>query len=83
MAAASFGVLQAELLVTTSEPEALPRELPQRPRGKMGPTAIIASNSINTLSTLRALRETEFSIPNDISLVAFDEPAWGSWCSRR
>jgi LacI family transcriptional regulator len=77
MAAASRGRLEAELLVTTLEPEVLPRELPLRLRGSKAPSAIIASNSINTLWTLRALRGTEFSIPEDISLVAFDEPAWG------
>ena len=40
------------------------------------PTAIIASNSAIALSLLRVLRALGVRWPDDVSLLAFDEPVW-------
>lgn len=40
------------------------------------PTAIIASNSAITLALLRSLRALGIACPHDVSLIAFDAPAW-------
>jgi len=40
------------------------------------PTAIIASNSIIALSLVRILMDLGKRWPDDVSLVAFDEPVW-------
>jgi LacI family transcriptional regulator len=40
------------------------------------PTALIASNSDIALSILRVLREAGLRCPQDVSLIAFDAPAW-------
>ena len=45
-------------------------------RGPDAPTAVIASNSIITLWVLRAFGEAGIICPDDVSLVAFDEPVW-------
>jgi LacI family transcriptional regulator len=40
------------------------------------PTAIIASNSAIALALLRVLRALGIACPRDVSLIAFDAPAW-------
>lgn len=40
------------------------------------PTAIIASNSAIALSLLRILRDLGVRWPDDVSVLAFDEPVW-------
>ena len=40
------------------------------------PTAIIASNSAIALSLVRVLQELRIRWPDDVSLLAFDEPEW-------
>ncbi|CAH1688209.1 LacI family transcriptional regulator [Hyphomicrobiales bacterium] len=45
-------------------------------RAPDAPTAVIASNSVITLWVLRAFREAGIIYPDDVSLVAFDEPVW-------
>jgi LacI family transcriptional regulator len=40
------------------------------------PTAIIASNSIVALWTLRTLKALGVRCPDDVSVVSFDEPEW-------
>jgi LacI family transcriptional regulator len=40
------------------------------------PTAIIASNSAIALSLLRILRDLDVRWPDDVSVLAFDEPVW-------
>ncbi len=42
------------------------------------PTAIIASNSTIALSLLRVLQSLRVRIPDEVSLVVFDEPVWAS-----
>lgn len=69
--------IKPEILATTNEQEHLPTALAQRLSGRDAATAIITSNSINTLWTLRTLRGLGIRIPNDVSVVAFDGPAWG------
>jgi DNA-binding LacI/PurR family transcriptional regulator len=46
--------------------------LPERP------TAFFTGNNLLTLGTLRAIREANLAIPDDIALVAFDELEWMS-----
>lgn len=81
IAAASGGTLQAEIAVTVLEETRLGPILSQIFSRPDAPTAIITSNSINTLWTLRAMQDLGLSIPRDISLVAFDEPVWGELVS--
>jgi len=37
------------------------------------PTAIISMSGLTTIGSLRAIREKELNIPNDISVIGFDE----------
>jgi LacI family transcriptional regulator len=68
---------RADIIVTTREQEELHDLLAAHLRGRSAPTAIVTSNSINTLWTLRFLRSLEVRIPDDVSIVAYDEPGWG------
>jgi LacI family transcriptional regulator len=45
-------------------------------RGPRPPTAIIASNSAIALSMIEILRALAVRWPDDVSLLAFDEPVW-------
>ncbi|CAH1653341.1 LacI family transcriptional regulator [Chelatococcus asaccharovorans] len=45
-------------------------------RAPDAPTAVIASNSVITLWVLRAFKAAGITYPDDVSLVAFDEPVW-------
>jgi LacI family transcriptional regulator len=69
--------IKPDILATTNEQEHLPTALAPRLSGREAATAVITSNSINTLWTLRTLRGLGIGIPDDVSVVAFDEPAWG------
>jgi len=42
------------------------------------PTAIIASNSAIALSTVAILQAMNVRWPDDVSLLAFDEPVWAT-----
>jgi LacI family transcriptional regulator len=42
------------------------------------PTAIIASDSLIALGVLRALRDLELTVPDDVSFVMFDDFEWTS-----
>jgi LacI family transcriptional regulator len=42
------------------------------------PTAIIASDSLIALGVLRALRDLDLSVPDDVSFVMFDDFEWTS-----
>jgi LacI family transcriptional regulator len=44
--------------------------------GAMAPTAIIASNSLVALSLVQILQRLKIRWPDDVSLLAFDEPVW-------
>ena len=41
------------------------------------PTAIFIGSNFQLLGTLRALRENKIHIPQDISLICFDDTEWG------
>ncbi len=41
-------------------------------------TALVVGNNLMTLGALQALRERGAAIPDDVALVAFDDPAWAS-----
>jgi DNA-binding LacI/PurR family transcriptional regulator len=43
------------------------------------PTALLVCNEIMTGATLQCLKDNHVAIPEDISLVAFDDPAWASF----
>lgn len=45
-------------------------------RAARPPTAIVASNSAIALSLVRALQALSVRWPDDVSLLAFDEPVW-------
>jgi DNA-binding LacI/PurR family transcriptional regulator len=44
--------------------------------GERRPTALLAASGIATLGTLRALQDREIKIPEDISLLGFDDVPW-------
>jgi LacI family transcriptional regulator len=44
--------------------------------GRRPPTAVIASNSMIALSLVRILMDLRRRWPDDVSLLAFDEPVW-------
>lgn len=79
--AESAGRLTAHVIATPNEAKDLQEQLKSLLRRNDAPTAIITSNSINTLWMLRYLQSWNIQIPHDISLVAFDEPAWGELIS--
>lgn len=56
------------------EPEAY--EATKTALEKYKPTAIIATSNKTSLGVLRALRELELSIPDDVSFIGFDNPEW-------
>jgi LacI family transcriptional regulator len=49
------------------------RELLARPDR---PTAVFASDSVIALGVLRAITDAGFAVPDDVAVVAGDEPAW-------
>lgn len=46
--------------------------------GDAPPTALIAANNLMTLGALRALRAAGLRVPEDVAIVAIDDPAWAS-----
>jgi DNA-binding LacI/PurR family transcriptional regulator len=44
--------------------------------GSQRPTALVVANNLMTIGALRAIREASVRVPQDIALVAFDDPAW-------
>jgi LacI family transcriptional regulator len=42
------------------------------------PTALFAGGNVTTLGALRAIRDADLRIPNDISLLSFDDAPWMS-----
>jgi LacI family transcriptional regulator len=42
------------------------------------PTALVVANNLMTLGTLEALREAGRRVPDDVALVAIDDPPWAS-----
>lgn len=42
------------------------------------PSAFIVANNLMTLGVVQALRDARISVPDDIALVAFDDPPWAA-----
>jgi LacI family transcriptional regulator len=42
------------------------------------PTAYLVANNLMTLGVVQALRDARISVPEDIALVAFDDPPWAA-----
>ncbi|WP_036225883.1 LacI family DNA-binding transcriptional regulator [Mesoaciditoga lauensis] len=47
-------------------------------RKKEHPTAIIAMNNLMTLGVVKAIKDLNMNIPNDISVIGFDDADWMS-----
>lgn len=43
------------------------------------PTALLVCNELMTGATLQCLKDRDVSLPDELSLVAFDDPAWTSF----
>lgn len=52
--------------------DAMLEALAKQPR----PTAVVALGNLIALGALRALREAELDVPNDVSLISYDEQPW-------
>lgn len=76
--AALAAVAGAEAIVVESgeEEQAYIGRIAALVRGPDAPTAVIASNSLIALWTVRAFRQHRITVPADVSLLAFDEPEW-------
>lgn len=42
------------------------------------PTALIVSNNLMTLGALQAVRDMGVTVPDELALVAFDDPSWAA-----
>lgn len=42
------------------------------------PTALIVANNLMTIGALQALRKCSLRVPEDVALVAFDDPPWAA-----
>ena len=42
------------------------------------PTALVVANNLMTLGALEALRDAGVRVPEDVALVAIDDPPWAS-----
>jgi DNA-binding LacI/PurR family transcriptional regulator len=45
-------------------------------RDQPGLTALVIANNLMTIGALRALRQRELRVPDDVALVAIDDPFW-------
>jgi LacI family transcriptional regulator len=63
-------------VIECADQSALTAQLSLHLRKRDRPTAIIVSNSRLAAWTFRAFRVLQVSCPDDVSLVAFDEPEW-------
>jgi LacI family transcriptional regulator len=75
-AAAGVRGATADLLVRDPDDAAFARDFAARMRDAAAPTAVVASNSDLALAVLRSLRDLGLRCPDDVSLLAFDAPAW-------
>ena len=66
----------AALCQRDPEEAAFARQIADALAHALPPTAIIASNSAIALSLLRILRDLDVRWPDDVSVLAFDEPVW-------
>lgn len=49
--------------------------------GPNPPTAIVVANNLMTLGALRACRDADVSIPDDVALIGVDDPYWAEFVS--
>jgi LacI family transcriptional regulator len=77
-AAAARPAVTAALCQRDPDETAFARQIADALAHARPPTAIIASNSAIALSLLRILRELGVRWPDDVSVLAFDEPVWAS-----
>jgi len=75
-AAAGVRGAHADVLVRDPDDTVFGRAFAQQLRGARRPTALVASNSDLALAVLRNLRVLGLRCPDDVSLLAFDAPAW-------
>lgn len=47
-------------------------------KSKNPPTALFVTNNLMSLGALKAIKELNFQIPNDISLIMFDDMPWAT-----
>lgn len=71
-AAQASGTVIAKL----GDDDAFTAQLREAMRAEPAPTAIIASNSGIALSLLKSLRALSLAVPDDLSVLVFDEPDW-------
>jgi LacI family transcriptional regulator len=43
------------------------------------PSALIIANNLMTIGALQAIREAQLRVPEDVALVAFDDPIWAGF----
>jgi LacI family transcriptional regulator len=68
--------IDAEVCQRASDEEEFARQIDAALHRRGAPTAIIASNSDIALSLLRVLKRLSVRNPQDVSVLAFDEPVW-------
>ncbi|WP_460111418.1 LacI family DNA-binding transcriptional regulator [Streptomyces sp. YKOK-J1] len=84
-ALAAAGLPFAEGLVVSghSEPAGAERATAALLSLPAPPTALVTANNAMTIGALRALRERELAVPDDIALCCFDDFAWADLFSPR
>ncbi len=75
-AAQDAGELTAEVLARGDDPERFAASLTGILRGPAAPTAVICSNTVIGLWTIRVMQSLGLTWPNDVSLVIFEHPEW-------
>ncbi len=75
-AAARATGVEATVLRRAGEDTAFLDQVRTLMAGGSRPSAIIASNSVLVLDLLRALKALAVRIPDELSVLAFDEPVW-------
>jgi LacI family transcriptional regulator len=68
--------IDAQVCQRAPDERVFARQIELALRGRHAPTAIIASNSDIALSLLRGLKQLAVRCPDDVSVLAFDEPVW-------
>lgn len=50
-------------------------------RSQQRPTGMVVANNVMTLGTLRALHEAGIRVPDDVGIIAIDDPPWAPFVS--
>lgn len=74
-AAKRFGDVETRVLEVGMTPQLTAQHVGEALDGQR-PTALLAASGIATLGTLRALQDRSIRIPDDISLLGFDDVPW-------